>query len=116
MVPAWPAWGHHLNDDGAQTFRRRVDRGGQPGRSSPYDRQVVFRPRRGRYHPQTGGDLFHRRSYQPRPVREDAQRQRRRLHFGDSQDRLHRFGLAGVDPLERVAVAAEEITDGVPAA
>jgi hypothetical protein len=66
--------------------------------------------------PETLGDLFHRRSCQPRPVREDAQRQRRWLYFGDSQDRPHRVGLTSVDPLERVTVAAEEITDRVRAA
>ena len=107
---------HRLDHDGAQALRCRVDGGGQAGRSRTDDRQVVFRQRRGRDHAETRGDLFHRRRCQPRPVRQDAQRQRRWLHLGDSQDRPHRIGLAGVDPLERVTVAAEEITDRVPAA
>jgi hypothetical protein len=78
------------------------------GRPRADDRQVVFRPGWGRDHAETLGDLFHRRICQPQPVREDAQRQRRWLYFGDSQDCPHRVGLASVDPFERVTVAVEE--------
>ena len=107
---------HRFDDNGAQALGGRVDVGRQAGRPRSDDRQVVFRPGWSRDHAETLGDLFHRRSCQPRPVREDAQRQRRWLYFGDSQDRPHRLGPASVDSLERVTVAAEEITDRVRAA
>ena len=110
------ARGHRLGDHRAEALRCRVDGGGQPGRPCTDDRQVVFRPRRGCDHAKTRGDLFHRRRCQPRPVRQDAQRQRRWLHFSDPQDHPHCIGPPGVDPLERVTVAAEEVTDRVPAA
>jgi hypothetical protein len=109
----WPL--ERIDGRNHAALRCCVDGGGQAGRPRSDDRQVVFRQRGIRDHTETGGDLFHRRRRQPRPVRQDAQRQCRRLHFGDTQDRPHRVGLAGVDPLERVTVAAEEVTDRVGA-
>ena len=64
-----------LDDDGAQTLRRGVHAGGQPGRSAADDADVVERPLGGGVQAERAGDLQRRGRPQGLAVRHQHERQ-----------------------------------------